>query len=374
MNRLQALREQGQSVWLDYIERGMLKSGELAELVADGVAGVTSNPSIFQSAIAKSDAYTEDLQVLIDRNLSNKEIYEALAIADIQAAADIMRPVYDGANGQDGFVSLEVAPDLAYDTDATIAEARRLHAAVQRPNLMVKVPATKAGIPAIRQLIADGININVTLIFSLDRYAAVKEAYLQGLEARRAQGQPIDRIASVASFFVSRVDSNVDARLDKLATDDPTNAAQYEALKGKIAVANAKLAYAQFEEVFAGPRWDALQEAGAHVQRPLWASTSTKNPAYPDLLYVDTLIGPHTVNTMPPATLDAFRDHGTVKRTIDQGLDAAKHALGALAGIGIEIDQVTDELEAEGVQKFATSFEELLETIDSRRTELLTAS
>ncbi|MEZ4557309.1 MAG: transaldolase [Caldilineaceae bacterium] len=374
MNRLQALREQGQSVWLDYIERGMLKSGELAELVADGVAGVTSNPSIFQSAIAKSDAYTEDLQVLIDRDLSNKEIYEALAIADIQAAADIMRPVYDGANGQDGFVSLEVAPDLAYDTDATIAEAKRLHGMVDRPNLMIKVPATAAGIPAISALIAAGININVTLIFSLDRYAAVKEAYLQGLEARRAQGQPIDRIASVASFFVSRVDSNVDARLDKLATDDPTNAAQYEALKGKIAVANAKLAYAQFEEVFAGPRWDALQEAGAHVQRPLWASTSTKNPAYPDLLYVDTLIGPHTVNTMPPATLDAFRDHGTVKRTIDQGLDAAKHALGALAGIGIEIDQVTDELEAEGVQKFATSFEELLETIDSRRTELLTAS
>ncbi|MEZ4580672.1 MAG: transaldolase [Caldilineaceae bacterium] len=374
MNRLQALREQGQSVWLDYIERGMLKSGELAELVADGVAGVTSNPSIFQSAIAKSDAYTEDLQVLIDRDLSNKEIYEALAIADIQAAADIMRPVYDGANGQDGFVSLEVAPDLAYDTDATIAEAKRLHGMVDRPNLMIKVPATAAGIPAISALIAAGININVTLIFSLDRYAAVKEAYLQGLEARRAQGQPIDRIASVASFFVSRVDSNVDARLDKLATDDPTNAAQYEALKGKIAVANAKLAYAQFEEVFAGPRWDALQEAGAHVQRPLWASTSTKNPAYPDLLYVDTLIGPHTVNTMPPATLDAFRDHGTVKRTIDQGLDAAKHALGALAGIGIEIDQVTDELEAEGVQKFTTSFEELLETIDSRRTELLTAS
>ena len=374
MNRLQALREQGQSVWLDYIERGMLKSGELAELVADGVAGVTSNPSIFQSAIAKSDAYTEDLQVLIDRDLSNKEIYEALAIADIQAAADIMRPVYDGANGQDGFVSLEVAPDLAYDTDATIAEAKRLHGMVDRPNLMIKVPATEAGIPAISALIAAGININVTLIFSLDRYAAVKEAYLQGLEARRVQGQPIDRIASVASFFVSRVDSNVDARLDKLATDDPTNAAQYEALKGKIAVANAKLAYAQFEEVFAGPRWDALQEAGAHVQRPLWASTSTKNPAYPDLLYVDTLIGPHTVNTMPPATLDAFRDHGTVKRTIDQGLDAAKHALGALAGIGIEIDQVTDELEAEGVQKFATSFEELLETIDSRRTELLTAS
>ena len=374
MNRLQALREQGQSVWLDYIERGMLKSGELAELVADGVAGVTSNPSIFQSAIAKSDAYTEDLQVLIDRDLSNKEIYEALAIADIQAAADIMRPVYDGANGQDGFVSLEVAPDLAYDTDATIAEAKRLHGMVDRPNLMIKVPATEAGIPAISALIAAGININVTLIFSLDRYAAVKEAYLQGLEARRAQGQPIDRIASVASFFVSRVDSNVDARLDKLATDDPTNAAQYEALKGKIAVANAKLAYAQFEEVFAGPRWDALQEAGAHVQRPLWASTSTKNPAYPDLLYVDTLIGPHTVNTMPPATLDAFRNHGTVKRTIDQGLTEAKHALGALAGIGIEIDQVTDELEAEGVQKFATSFEELLETIDSRRTELLTAS
>lgn len=373
MNRLQALREQGQSVWLDYIERGMLKSGELAELVADGVAGVTSNPSIFQSAIAKSDAYTEDLQVLIDRDLSNKEIYEALAIADIQAAADIMRPVYDGANGQDGFVSLEVAPDLAYDTDATIAEARRLHAAVQRPNLMVKVPATKAGIPAIRQLIADGININVTLIFSLDRYADVKEAYLQGLEERMKAGKPVDRAASVASFFVSRVDVNIDGQLDKLSAAHPADAIRYAALKGKAAVANAKLAYAQFEEKFAGPRWETLAAAGARVQRPLWASTSTKNPAYPDLIYVDTLIGPHTVNTMPPQTLEAFKDHGAPMRTVDQDLAGARGALAALAQAGIDMDEVTEELEADGVKKFADSFVDLLNTIDERRKELAAA-
>jgi transaldolase len=369
-NQIQQLRKEGQSVWLDYIERGMVQSGELAGLVADGVAGVTSNPSIFQAAIAKSDAYTDDLQALAESDADAKTIFETLAIADIQAAADILRSVYDENDGQDGFVSLEVAPDLAYDTAATIAEARRLHAMVDRPNLMVKVPATEAGLEAIRQLTADGININVTLIFSLDRYAAVKEAYISGLEARHGAGEPIDRLASVASFFVSRVDNNVDARLDRLRKDDPGQADAYAGLLGQIAVANAKLAYAQFEETFSGPRWETLAAAGAHVQRPLWASTSTKNPDYSDLLYVETLIGPHTVNTMPPNTLEALLDHGTVQRSVDSDVDDARAAMAQLAAIGIAIDEVTDELEAEGVQKFADAFEQLLAAIEARRSEL----
>ncbi|MCB0132705.1 MAG: transaldolase [Caldilineaceae bacterium] len=372
MNRIQALHQAGQSIWFDYIERSMLASGKLQALVEEGVAGVTSNPSIFQSAITSSDAYLDQLQDLVTTDKDAKAIFEALAIADIQGATDVLRPVYNASDGQDGFVSLEVAPDLAYDTAATVAEAKRLHAAVDRVNLMIKVPATEAGIPAIRTLIAAGININVTLIFSLERYAAVKEAYLQGLEDRVAAGQPIDRMASVASFFVSRVDANIDARLTRLMADAPVQADAFAALRGKIAIANAKLAYAQFQEKFAGDRWAALQSKGAHVQRPLWASTSTKDPSYPDLLYVDTLIGPNTVNTMPPQTLDAFRDHGVVARTIDDKVDDARSQLAALAATGISIDQVTDELEADGVKKFADAYVALLETIEAKRTELVT--
>ncbi len=376
MNRIQELYALGQSIWLDFIERGMVRSGELQRLVDEGVAGVTSNPTIFQQAIAKSDAYSDDLRSLLasagDGN-DAKAVFEALAVADIQAAADVLRPVYDRAQGHDGFVSLEVAPTLAYDTEATVAEARRLHGLVDRPNLMVKVPATEEGIDAIRQLIADGININVTLIFSLERYAAVKEAYMQGLEERMAAGKAVDRVASVASFFVSRVDSNVDARLEEIALDQPNKASEARALQSRAAVANAKLAYRQFEEKFAGDRWQALANAGARVQRPLWASTSTKNPALPDLMYVDTLIGPHTVNTMPPATLDAFRDHGTVARTVDTGVDVAAADIAALEGLGVSMQLVTDELEREGVEKFAKSFAELLETIEARRSEFANA-
>jgi transaldolase len=302
-----------------------------------------------------------------------KGIFETLAVADIQAAADVLRPVYDAAGGHDGFVSLEVAPTLAHDTEGTIAEARRLHAAVNRPNLMIKVPATRAGLPAIRRLIADGICVNVTLIFSLDRYAAVKEAYMQGIDERVALGKPVDKVASVASFFVSRVDVAVDALLDKLAQQNPARAAQLRSLQGKAAVANSKLAYRQFEEAFGTPRWQNLAAAGARVQRPLWASTSTKNPAYPDLIYVDTLIGPHTVNTMPPQTLQAFADHGTPQRTVDQGLEQARADLQALAAAGISLDQVTEELEADGVKKFADSFEQLLGTIEERRKQLMAA-
>lgn len=370
MNRVQQLHTLGQSVWLDYIERGMIRSGELKALVEKGLRGVTSNPTIFQQAIANSDAYADDLAQLAKQDLDPKGIFEKLAIADIQAAADTLRSVYDAGNGHDGFVSIEVAPDLAYDTEATIAEARRLHAAVNRPNLMVKVPATEAGIPAIRRLIADGININVTLIFGLERYAAVKDAYLSGLEERLDAGKPIDPIASVASFFVSRVDNNIDDRLEKLAALHPDQAEAMRGLQGKIAVANAKLAYRQFQQVFSGARWERLAAARAQLQRPLWASTSTKNPNYADLLYVDNLIGPHTVNTMPPKTLDAFLDHGTVTHTIDQQVDEAEQAVLSLPKFGISLLEVTDELEQEGVKKFADSFDDLLGAIAKRRAEL----
>ena len=373
MNRIEQLHRQGQSIWLDYIERGMVQSGELQARVDVGLRGVTSNPTIFQQAIAKSSAYAADLTQLAQQRLSAKAIFETLAIADIQAACDVLCGVYADSQGKDGFVSIEVAPDLAYGTTATIAEARRLHAAVDRPNLMVKVPATAAGIPAIRQLIADGININVTLIFALERYAAVKDAYLAGLEDRLAAGKEISHIASVASFFVSRVDTNIDARLERIATDSPQRAPAAQALLGQIAVANAKLAYRQFQQTFAGSRWEKLAAAGAQLQRPLWASTSTKNPAYPELLYVDTLIGPHTVNTMPPATLTAFADHGDVARTVDAGLDEAGAAVRQLADLGISLTEVTAELEHEGVQKFADSYTDLLATIEKRRTELVSA-
>lgn len=373
MSRITDLHKLGQSIWLDYIERGMIQSGELQSLVEEGVRGVTSNPTIFQQAIAKSAAYHDDLARLAGHHLDDKGLYEQLAIADIQAAADVLCGVYAASNGTDGFVSMEVAPDLAHDTAATIAEARRLHAAVERPNLMIKVPATAEGIPAIRQLIADGINVNVTLIFALERYAAVKDAYLAGLEERTAAGHEIAHVASVASFFVSRVDTNVDAALAKQAAANPARAAELLALQGKIAVANAKLAYRQFQHTFSGARWEALACAGAQVQRPLWASTSSKNPAYGDLIYVDNLIAPHTVNTMPPATLAAFRDHGTVAHTIDQDLDAAEAALVSLAAAGISLTQITAELEADGVKKFADSFTDLLKTIAQRRAEVVAA-
>jgi transaldolase len=373
MNPIQSLHKLGQSIWLDFIERGMVQSGELKRMVDLGVRGVTSNPTIFQQAITKSEAYQADLQQLAKQGGSPKEIFESLAISDIKAAADILRLVYDSSNGQDGFVSLEVAPDLANDTEATITEARRLFAAVNRPNLMVKVPATLAGIPAIRQLIADGLNINVTLIFSLERYAMVMDAYLSGLEQRVAVNQPVDRVSSVASFFVSRVDTNVDNRLAELAKSYPDQAEGILALQGKIAVGNAKLAYRQFQQVFMGTRWEPLNAAGAQLQRPLWASTSTKNPSYPDLIYVDNLIGPHTVNTMPPKTLADFQDHGIPALTVDQGIAEVEEQMVALHKYGISLAEVTDELEVDGVQKFADSYHQLLDAIAKRRAELVTA-
>ncbi|MFN8442270.1 MAG: transaldolase [Caldilineaceae bacterium] len=374
MNRIQKLQTLGQSIWLDFIERNMVRTGELQKLVDEGLGGVTSNPTIFQQAIAKSDAYTEDLKQLIRDGQYNKDIFESLAIADIQAGADVLRPVYEKAGHADGFISLEVAPDLAYDLEGTVTEAKRLWKAVNRPNLMVKVPATKPGVEAIRRLIAEGLNINVTLIFSIERYAAVKEAFLSGLEERMAAGKSVANISSVASFFVSRVDANIDSQLEKMAAVDPTKATEIKRLYGKAAVANAKLAYRQFTQVFSGPRWEKLAAAGAQVQRPLWASTSTKNPAYPDLIYVDSLIGPHTVNTMPPKTLEAFRDHGTPANTVELDVDQAAADLAALDRLGISLAQVTEELEIDGVKKFTESFNDLLKTIEKRREEMLVAA
>lgn len=367
MNRVQELQKLGQSIWLDYIERGMVHAGDLQQLIDEGLTGVTSNPTIFQQAITKSTAYQDDLRRLVAEGVATKAVFEALAVADIQAAADVLRPVYAATDRHDGYVSIEVAPDLAYNADATIAEARRLFAAVNRPNVMVKVPATKAGLAAIRQLISEGINVNVTLIFGLDRYASVKEAYLEGLEARLAAGGQLDSIASVASFFVSRVDTNVDGKLEKLTAQ---NGLQPKTLLGKAAVANAKLAYAQFQAKFSGERWQRLSDAGAQLQRPLWASTSTKNPNYPDLLYVDPLIGPHTVNTMPLNTLDAFRDHGVIAQTVTQGVAEAQAVFDQLEALGIAMAQVADELEVDGVKKFADSYHDLLAAIDQQRTEL----
>ncbi|MEZ4725785.1 MAG: transaldolase [Caldilineaceae bacterium] len=371
MERMQQLHQIGQSIWLDYIERGMVQSGELQQLVDAGVTGVTSNPTIFQQAISKSEAYRADLQRLATDGLSPKAIFEQLAVADIRAAADVLAPVYEQTQSKDGYVSIEVAPDLAYDTEATIAEGRHLFAAVGRPNVMIKVPATEPGIAAVRQLIGEGINVNVTLIFGLERYAAVKEAYFQGLESRLTRHQPIGPIASVASFFVSRVDANVDERLAKLAR---TNGIEPQTLLGKTALANAKLAYAQFEEKFSGERWQTLADAGAQLQRPLWASTSTKNPAYSDLLYVEPLIGPHTVNTMPMVTLEAFWDHGTVAATVREDVTEAKQLFSQLATLGIAIDEVTTVLEQEGVEKFAASYHALLQTIQQQAAQVAVAA
>ena len=362
MSKLHELFQLGQAVWYDNISRALLDSGELQALIDDGVVGVTSNPSIFEKAIAKSEDYDAAIRELAQAGKSTNEIYEALALEDIGETADLLKPVYDKTGGTDGYISLEVSPTLAHDTAGTIAEARRLFSALSRPNIMIKVPATPEGIPAIETLTADGININVTLIFSLSSYEDVMNAYITGLEKRLAAGQPIDHISSVASFFVSRVDTAVDNALDAKGN---------KVLQGKIAIANAKIAYARFQQVFSGNRWQALAGNGARVQRPLWASTSTKNPDYPDTLYVDTLIGPDTVNTMPPATVDAFKDHGIVAVTLAEGVEDAAGQLEALAQAGVDLDAVTDQLQVDGVDAFANSFHSLMDSIESKRVAIL---
>jgi len=350
-NRLVALTRFGQSVWIDFISRDALASGELARLVKDGVLGLTSNPAIFEKAIATGKAYDAEIARLAADGCSVPEIYEALALADIRAAADLLRPVYDRTGGLDGYVSLEVSPRLARDTAGTIAEARRLWTAVGRPNLLIKIPGTPEGVPAIREAISSGINVNVTLLFALGAYEAAAWAYIEGFEQRAAQGQDVSQLASVASFFVSRVDTAV----DKLLAGKPGGAE----LRGKAAVANARLAYARFQQIFTGPRWGALARRGARVQRPLWASTSTKDPSYPDTIYVDELIGPHTVNTMPPQTLEAFRDHGKLAETVTQDVAGAQAALAALAAAGVDMDAVVTDLLTAGVKAFADAFDRL---------------
>jgi len=376
MNPLKQLGACGQSPWLDYVRRGLIRNGELETLIArDGVTGVTSNPSIFQKAIGESDEYLSDYPAARRAgDGSPLAVYEYLAVGDIQEAADVLRPVYDATAGRDGHVSLECSPYLAHDTNATIAEARRLWTLVNRPNLLVKVPGTPAGVPAIRTLIGEGISINVTLLFGIAAYERVADAYIAGLEAQAARGGDITRIASVASFFVSRIDALVDKRIDvQLARDG--DRAGLEALRGKLAIANAKLAYVRFKEIISGARWEALVAKGAQPQRLLWASTSTKNPAYPDTIYVETLIGRNTVNTMPPATMDAFRDHGRVEPdTVERGVEDARRTLAALEQHGISLRGVTDELVEDGVKQFADAFGTLLGSIDARSGSLKAAS
>jgi transaldolase len=351
---------QGQSPWLDNLRRGWLTGGELAGWVERGVRGITSNPTIFQKAIEGSAEYDDQLRGLAAKG-SVEDAYWAMAVSDIEAALAILRPVHDSSDGVDGFVSLEVAPDLAHDEAGTVASARDLHDRIAEPNLYVKVPATVEGAAAIRTLVGEGRNINVTLIFGLDRYEEIMEAYLAGLESYQGD---LSQVHSVASFFVSRVDTEVDRRLEAIGSDEAL------ALRGKAALSQAQLAYGRFLERFSGPRWEALAARGARVQRPLWASTSTKNPDYPDTLYVDTLIGPDTVNTMPEATLDAFEDHGTLARTVDADLAGAAAALAAIEAVGVDMDDVSRTLEEQGVASFAKSFDELMTSLGAKAEEL----
>jgi len=370
MSKLIELEKLGQSIWLDYIQRSMITSGELKQLIDTGIRGVTSNPAIFKKAIAGSNDYDENLKQLLKTDPPLVQIYEALAIKDITLAADQLRSVYDASGGKDGYVSLEVSPELAYETEKTVAEAKRLFETVNRPNVMIKVPATQAGLPAITELIGSGVNVNVTLIFGLQNYKDVADAHQSGLERLAAAGptvkggHPIDRVASVASFFVSRVDTAVDTELDKMGAVE---------LLGKIAVANSKIAYEAYRKILEQPRWQQLSEKGAGVQRLLWASTSTKNPAYPDNQYVDELIGPDTVNTVPPATLESFMDHGRVAQTLSGGLAEAQKQLAKLKDLGIDLEAVTRKLQDDGVVAFARPFKELLESI-AEKCKLLKAA
>jgi transaldolase / glucose-6-phosphate isomerase len=353
--------KQGQSPWLDFIRRNMLHDGGMKRYIEqDGIRGVTANPTIFAQAIGAGDDYDAQIAGLTKRGVAPADMFEQIAIEDIRAAADLLRPVYDAADGGDGYVSIEVSPDKAFQTQPTIDEAKRWWANIDRPNLFIKIPATSEGIPAIEECIAAGININITLIFAISFYEQVMEAYIRGLERRVASGQDVRRVHSVASFFVSRVDTATDKRLDaKILAAGETDRPKLQSLLGKAAVANAKIAYERYIAVFGAARFKTLAKAGAASQRPLWASTGTKNKAYSDILYVQELIGPDTVNTMPPATIDAFRDHGVVRRTIDEGVAAAHAVMRDLAAAGVSIDEVTDELQRDGVAAFSKSFEQI---------------
>jgi transaldolase len=363
-NPVRDLEQYGQAPWLDYIHRHLIKSGELGRMMVEyGLKGVTSNPTIFEKAIAGSDDYRD---MLTQGGAPSAEaLYERIAVRDIQDAADVLRPVYDALDGRDGYVSLEVSPHLAHDTEGTIAEARRLWRQVDRPNVMIKVPAAPAGIPAIRTLTSEGINVNVTLIFSRDVYRQVARAYIDGLEARAGRGESLRRIASVASFFVSRIDTAVDAEIERLRgqTRDPQMQNLLSNLQGKVAIANAKLAYAKYGEMFATQQWQALAARGARTQRLLWASTGTKNPAYSDVLYVEELIGRDTVNTMPPATLQAFRDHGRLRPSLTEDLEGASRVMASLDAAGVSMTRITEQLLADGIKLFAEAFDKLLAAV-----------
>jgi transaldolase/glucose-6-phosphate isomerase len=377
MNPLIELQDYGQSIWYDNIERRLLENGELARMIAeDGVLGLTSNPSIFEKAIGGSEDYDPAIAALAAEGRSVERIYEALVIDDIRHACDLLRPVYDRTGGLDGYASLEVSPHLAFDSAATVAEARRLFATVDRPNLMIKVPGTPEGIPAIEELIGSGINVNVTLLFARSAYEAAARAYVRGLERLAASGGGVENVSSVASFFVSRIDTAADRRIEAriAATGDPGAQGRLQDLLGHTAIANSKLAYALFQEIFSGSRVDALRAKGARPQRLLWASTSTKNPVYPDTMYVTELVGPDTVNTVPQATLEAFRDHGVVRgATVMEDLDEAQASLDELEAAGISLDEITAEVLDQGVAAFARSYDQLLAVIAEKRAVLAPA-
>jgi transaldolase len=370
-NRLQRLHDAGQSIWLDFIDRSILRNGDLQRRIRDdALTGMTSNPTIFEKALAEGHTYDDQLGSA-PAGMTALELFELVETSDVREACDIFMPVYERTNGGDGYVSIEVSPASANDANATVAEAQRLWSMVGRPNVMIKVPGTAEGSAAVRQLIAAGMNVNITLLFAIEAHRRVIDAYFAGLEDRLQAGKPIDRVASVASFFVSRVDTEIDKRLDALAAS--ASGPQRErllALRGKAAIANAQLAYKLFLEQFALPRWAPLKAAGAGLQRPLWASTSSKNPAYRDVMYVEQLIGPDTVNTMPPATIDAFRDHGEVARTVDAELPAAERTIAELRAVGIELGDVTDKLLRDGLASFQKSFESLTAGLERKSAAL----
>lgn len=359
MSKLHDLSAHGQSIWYDDMRRSIFAE-ELSKLIKQGLRGMTSNPSIFEKAITQSESYDAQLEQLVHEGKDLNSIYEALVFQDIAQAADMMRPIYKESDALDGYISLEVSPELAHDTEGTVAEGVRFFQALQRPNIMIKVPATAAGLPAIRQLLAQGINVNVTLMFSLEDYTNVAEAYQLGLEDALAAGRDLRTIASVASFFISRLDGKIDPQLDAIGTKDAL------ALRGTIAIDNAKIAYARFQEIFSSARWQALAQQGAQVQRPLWASTSTKDPSYPDTLYVDSLIGKNTVNTVPPHTLTALLEHATVEESIIDDVPASRARLAQLATLGIDLAAVTQALQEEGVEKFAASFRTLRAALQAK--------
>jgi transaldolase len=359
--RLRKLQEIGQSVWVDSLSRDDIQNGDLQRMMDDGVLGVTSNPTIFQQAIAQSELYDEELQELAKETDDPKEIFRRIAVRDIRDACDIFMPVYERTERKDGYVSLEVAPELAHDTEGTVTRAKLLSEMIDRPNLLVKIPATREGLPAIEETIASGISVNITLIFSLERYRDVARAYIRGLQRLVEGGGDPSKVASVASFFVSRVDTETDRRLEEVGRED---------LKGRLAIDNAKIVYQEFKKIFSAPKWESLESSGATKQRPLWASTSTKNPEYKDTIYVDNLIGPDTVNTMPLSTLEATMNHAEVRLTLEEGVDEARRLFEELREAGVDYDDVTGVLEKEGVQKFADRYNELMEEIEQKSNHL----